>query len=50
MMFLPNVKYLARELKKAFASGQVFTNDTDKELASKLIGMCEEIIYIENNF
>ncbi len=50
MMFLPNVKYFAIELKKAFASGQVFINDTGNELASKLIAMCEEVIYIEDNF
>lgn len=50
MMFLPNVKYFARELKKAFSTGQVFLNDLGNELASKLIDMCEEIIYIEENF
>ena len=50
MMFLPNVKYFARELKKAFATGQVFLNDPNNELASKLISMCEEVIYIEENF
>lgn len=50
MMFLPNVKYFARELKKAFSTGQVFLNDSGNELASKLIDMCEEIIYIEENF
>ena len=50
MMFLPNVKYFARELKKAFASGQVFLNDPSNDLASKLIDMCDEILYIEDNF
>ena len=50
MMFLPNVKYFARELKKAFATGQVFLNDPNNELASKLVSMCEEVIYIEENF
>lgn len=50
MMFLPNVKYFARELKKAFATGQVFLNDSNNELASKLISMCEEVNYIEENF
>ena len=34
MMFLPNVKYFARELKKAFASGQVFLNDPSNDLAA----------------
>ena len=47
MMFLPNVKYFARELQKAFATGQVFLNDPSKDLASILIDMCEEILYIE---
>lgn len=50
MMFLPNVKYFARELKKAFASGQVFPNSLDNELDSTLFDMCNEIIYIEENF
>ena len=50
MMFLPNVNYFARELKKAFSTGHVFINDPGNELASKLIDMCEEIIYIEENF
>lgn len=50
MTFLPNVKYFTTELKKAFATGQVFLNDPNNELASKLMNMCEEIIYIEENF
>lgn len=50
MMFLPNVKYFAKELKRAFATGQVFTSLMDKRLDSMLIGMCEEIIFIEDNF
>lgn len=50
MMFLPNVKYFARELKKAFLTEQVFLNDSGKELSSQLADMCEEIIYIEENF
>ena len=50
MMFLPNVKYFARELKKAFATGQVFLNDQNNGLASILISMCDEIIYIEDNY
>lgn len=50
MMFLPNVKYFAKELKKAFATGQVFTSLMDKRLDSMLIDMCEEIIFIEDNF
>lgn len=49
MMFLPEVKYFAKELKKAFATGKVFLNDYDK-LASKLSDMCEEIIYIEEHY
>lgn len=50
MMFLPNVKYFAKELKRAFATGQVFTSLMDKRLDSMLIDMCEEIIFIEDNF
>jgi len=50
MMFLPNVKYFAKELKSAFATGQVFTSLMDKRLDSMLIDMCEEIIFIEDNF
>ena len=50
MMFLPNVKYFAKELKNAFSTGQVFLNDPGNELSSILIDMCEEIIYIEENF
>lgn len=50
MMFLPNVKYFAKELKRAFATGQVFISLMDKRLDSMLIDMCEEIIFIEDNF
>lgn len=47
-MFLPNVLQFARELKKAFSTGQVFVNNNS--LNSKLMAMCDEIIYIEENF
>lgn len=50
MIFLPNVKYFAKELKKAFSTGQVFLYDQGHELASKLIDMCKEIIFIEENY
>lgn len=50
MMFLPNVKYFTRELKKAFLTEKVFLNDSSNELSTKLIDMCDEIIYIEENF
>ena len=50
MMFLPNVKYFTRELKKAFSTGQIFPNDSYNELASELMNMCDEIIYIEENY
>ena len=50
MMFLPNVKYFAQELKEAFASGQVFVNEPGVELDLKLAKMCDEVLYIENNF
>lgn len=48
-MFLPNAKYFAGEMKKAFASGQVFVNDTNS-LGHTLAKMCDEIIYIEDNY
>lgn len=48
-MFLPNVKYFAKEMKKAYASGQVFLNDTDSK-GNTLAKMCDEILYIEENF
>lgn len=50
MMFLPNVKYFATELKKAFSSGQVFPMEISRNMDSILADMCEEIIYIEENF
>lgn len=50
MTFLPNVRRIAEELKMAFATGKVFLNDPNHELASILIDMCDEIIYIEDNF
>lgn len=48
-MFLPNVKYFARELKKAYETGKVFLNDLDA-MGYTLAKMCDEIIYIEENF
>lgn len=50
MIFLPNVKYFAKELKKAFSTGQVFLNDPGNKLASILIEMCEEVLFIEEHF
>lgn len=50
MMFLPRVKYFAKELRKAFATGQVFLNDPGNKLTSTLIRMCDEVIYIEEDF
>lgn len=49
MMFLPQVKYFAEEIKNAFASGQVFLNDTNL-MGSTLVKMCNEILFIEENF
>jgi len=49
MMFLPQVKYFAKEMKTAFASGKVFVNDTDF-MGDTLAEMCNEILYIEENF
>lgn len=48
-MFLPNVTYFAKELKTAYATGQVFLNDTSS-MGSTLRKMCDEIIYIEENY
>lgn len=48
-MFLPRAKYFARELRTAYASGQVFVNDTNS-MGSILAKMCDEILYIEENF
>ena len=50
MMFLPNVKYFAVELKKAFASGQVFPMEGNKDMDTIMVDLCDEIIYIEENF
>ena len=50
MMFLPNVKYFAQELKKAFATEQIFINIPNNQLSSILVDMCDEILYIEENF
>lgn len=49
MMFLPKVKYFAKELRNAYASGQAFPNDTSN-MGSILAKMCDEILYIEENF
>ena len=49
MMFLPEVKYFAIELRSAYASGQVFLNDTSS-MGSTLANMCDEILYIEEHF
>lgn len=48
-MFLPNVKYFASEMKKAYATGKVFLNDIDSK-GDILAKMCDEIIYIVENF
>lgn len=50
MIFLPNVKHFTKELVDAYATGQVFLNDSNEKLATTLIDMCTEIIYIEDNF
>ena len=50
MLYLTNVKYLTQEFRKAFASEKIFLNDYNGELASALEDMCNEILYIENNF
>lgn len=50
LMFLPNVKYFATELKKAFASCQVFPMNGSGDMDAIMADMCDEIIYIEENF
>lgn len=49
MMFLPEVRYFAKEMRSAYASGQVFVNDTSA-MGNTLAKMCDEILYIEANF
>lgn len=49
-MFLPNVMYFSKELKKAYSTGNIFLDISGEALSKTLIEMCEEIIYIEENF
>ncbi len=49
-LFLPNVKYFVGELKKSFATCQIFVDEPYRKLDSILNEMCDEIIYIEDNF
>lgn len=50
LMFLPNVKYFASEMKNAFVSGQVFSMEESRDLDIIMANMCDEIVYIEENY
>lgn len=49
-LFLPNVKQFTKELKKGFDTENIFPMDLNNEIAPILSKMCDEIIYIEENF
>lgn len=49
-LFLPNVKQFTKELKKGFDTENIFPMDLNNEIAPILSKMCDEIIYIEDNF
>lgn len=48
--FLPMVKDLVKGMKEAYDTEDVFPMDLNNEIAPILSKMCEEIIYIEENF
>lgn len=49
-LFLPNVKQFTKELKEGFDTENIFPMDLNNEIAPILSKMCDEIIYIEENF
>ena len=49
-LFLPNVKQFTKEFKKGFDTENIFPMDLNNEIAPILSKMCDEIIYIEENF
>lgn len=49
-MFVPNAKHFAQGMKEGMETDNVFYYDTKNEIAPILIDMCEEIIYIEDNY
>lgn len=49
-LFLPSVKQFTKEFKKGFDTENIFPMDLNNEIAPILSKMCDEIIYIEENF
>ena len=49
-MYVPNVKHFTQGILDGLRSQNVFCYDTDNSIASLLEKMCEEVLYIENNF
>ena len=49
-LFLPNVKQFTKEFKKGFDTENIFPMDLNNEISPILSKMCDEIIYIEENF
>lgn len=50
MMFAANVKYMASGMLDGLKTENVFYYDYDNVISPKLREMCEEVLYIENNF
>lgn len=50
MMFVPNAKQFAEGIKEGLETTNTFYYDTKNEIAPVLVAMCEEIIFIEENF
>ena len=49
-MFAANVKYMASGMLDGLKTENVFYYDYDNVISPKLREMCEEVLYIENNF
>lgn len=49
-MYMPNVKHFTQGILEGLRSQNVFCYDTDNSIAPLLGKMCEEVLYIENNF
>lgn len=50
MMYLPMVKQMTEGFRDGMLEQNVFYYDKQNVLAPKLIEMCNEVLYIENNF
>ena len=50
MMFAANVKYMASGILDGLKTENVFYYDYDNVISPKLREICEEVLYIENNF